>query len=145
LNPNAAILVRTEEQYEGLYAVCSIGAPVVGAPTAIELLSFIAQPSTDHVTLAWQTGTEVDNAGFNLWRAEAADDTYTKLNDTLIPAQGDPVSGASYTYTDDDVIQGNTYYYKLEDVDTRGVSTLHGPVSATPSSIRRVYLPLVLK
>jgi hypothetical protein len=143
-DPNAAILVRSE-QGEGLYAVCSIGAPIESAPTAITLLSFTAQAAADHVTLAWQTGTEVDNAGFNLWRAEAADGTYTQLNTTLIPAQGDPVSGASYTYTDDDVAQDATYYYKLEDVDTHGASTLHGPVSATPSAVRRVYLPLVFK
>jgi hypothetical protein len=113
--------------------------------TAVEMLSFTAQPSANHVTLAWQTGTEVDNAGFNLWRAEAADGTYTQLNTALIPAQGDPVSGASYSYTDHNMVQGMTYYYKLEDVDTHGVSALHGPVSATPSAIRRVYLPLVLK
>jgi hypothetical protein len=55
------------------------------------------------------------------------------------------VSGASYVYTDADVVKGVTYYYKLEDVDIHGVSTFHGPVSATPGRIHRVYLPLVLK
>ena len=30
-----------------------------------------------------------------------------------------------------------TYYYKLEDIDSSGTSTMHGPVSATP---RLVYL-----
>jgi hypothetical protein len=111
--------------------------------TAITLLSFTAQAGTDHVTLAWQTGSEVDNAGFNLWRAMAEDGPYTKLNKALIPAEGDPESGASYTYTDADVVKGVTYYYKLEDVDVHGVSTFHGPVSATPGRIRWIYLPLV--
>jgi hypothetical protein len=142
-DPNAAILVESEGG-EGLYAVCSIGGPVESVPTAIELLSFTAQAATDYVTLAWETGSEVDNAGFNLWRAEAADGTYTQLNVALIPAQGDPLSGASYGYTDNDGVQGGTFYYKLEDVDTHGVGTFHGPVSATPSAIRRVYLPLLI-
>jgi hypothetical protein len=114
-------------------------------PTSIDLVSFTAQAAADHITLAWETGTEVDNAGFNLWRGGAADGPYTRLNDTLIPVQGDPVSGASYSYTDTDVVQRVTYYYKLEDVDTHGVSTFHGLVSATPSSIRRIYLPLIFK
>lgn len=114
-------------------------------PTAITLLSFTAQPSADHVTLTWETGSEVDNAGFNVWRAETADGPYARLNDALIPAQGDPFSGASYSYTDSDVVQGGTLYYKLEDVDTHGVSTLYGPVSARPSPIRQVYLPLILE
>jgi len=37
-----------------------------------------------------------------------------------------------YEYTDYDVINGVTYRYKLEDVDYRGNTELHGPVSATP-------------
>jgi hypothetical protein len=116
-----------------------------GTPTAITLASFTAEAGADHVTLAWETGTEVDNAGFNLWRSEAADGPYTRLNETLIPAEGDAVSGASYTFTDADVVKGVTYYYKLEDVDIHGVSTFHGLVSATPATIRRIYLPLILK
>ena len=145
-NGNAAILVQSR-QGEGLYAVCSFGGPIDEVPivTAIDLLSFTAQAGTDHVTLAWETGTEVDNAGFNLWRSEAADGPYTKHNDALIPAEGDPVSGASYVYTDTEVVKGVTYYYQLEDVDIYGVSTFHGPVSATPSSTHRIYLPLIFK
>jgi hypothetical protein len=113
-------------------------------PTVITLLSFITQANADHVSLTWQTGTEIDNAGFNLYRATTADGPYTKLNDALIPAEGDPVSGGSYAYTDNNVIKGVTYYYKLEDVDFHGVSTFHGPVSATPTTIRRIYLPIIL-
>jgi hypothetical protein len=113
--------------------------------TAITLASFTAQARADHVVLTWETKTEVDNAGFYLHRATALNGPYTQLNNTLIPAEGDPVSGASYVYTDAEVVKGKTYYYKLEDVDIRGLSTFHGPVSATPSPIRQVYLPLILK
>jgi hypothetical protein len=139
---NAAILVRSQQD-EGLYAVCSLGRSIDRVPTAIDLLSFTAQPAVDHVTLAWQTGTEVDNAGFNISRSEAADGPYTKLNDALIPAEGDALSSASYTFTDSDVIERITYYYKLEDVDIRGVTTLHGPVSARvrPRLRRPSYRP----
>jgi hypothetical protein len=63
----------------------------------------------------------------------------------LIPAQGSADTGVSYDYTDTDVVTGVTYYYKLEDVDIHGVSTFHGPVSATPGQIHRVYLPLIVK
>jgi len=144
-NPSAAILVQSRDG-EGLYAVCTIGAPIEGAPvTAIDLLSFTAQAGTDHATLAWETGTEVDNAGFNLWRSEAAGGPYAKINDALIPAEGDAVSGASYTYVDADVIEGVTYYYRLEDVDIHGASTFHGPVSARPGRPHLTYLPIVLR
>jgi len=32
-----------------------------------------------------------------------------------------------------------TYYYKLEDIDVNGVSTFHGPVTATPRLLFRFF------
>ncbi len=116
----------------------------VAPPTAVELRAFTAQAGSDHVTLAWETASELDNEGFNLWRSQAADDGYTQINIALIPAQGDADTGASYTYTDADVVRGALYYYRLEDVNIHGVSAFHGPIWAMPGQ-RRVYLPLVLK
>jgi len=121
------------------------GAAGAAPPTAITLLSFSASGQDEHVVLNWETAAEIDNEGFNLWRAEAADGEYTKLNPSLIPARGNPDTGASYEYTDINVVKGVAYYYKLEDVDIHGVSTFHGPVSATASSIRDIYLPLIYK
>jgi hypothetical protein len=97
--------------------------------TAITLASFSAEAGAEGVTLAWETGTEVDNAGFNLHRALTQDGPWTQINSALIPAQGDPVSGASYSFLDEP--DYGTFYYHLEDVDLYGVSTLHGPVKAT--------------
>lgn len=115
-------------------------------PTAIELLSFTANSDTDNVNLFWETGSEVDNAGYNLHRATSASGPYTKLNGGLIAALGDPVSGASYHYIDSDIVKGLTYYYKLEDVDFYGISTFHGPVTVAASPIRRIsYLPIIFK
>jgi hypothetical protein len=107
--------------------------------TAIELSSFTAKAGPDDVTLTWETSSELDNEGFNVWRSEAADGQYTKLNATLIPAQGTADTGARYDYTDTDVVKGVTYYYQLEDVDIHGVSTFHGPVSATPLNFRPIW------
>jgi hypothetical protein len=98
-------------------------------PTAIILSSFTAEAGAEGVTLAWETGTEVDNAGFNLYRALLRDGPYTKINDALITAQGDPVSGASYSFLDTPGY--GTFYYQLEDMDLYGMSTLHGPVKVT--------------
>ena len=54
---------------------------------------------------------------------------------SLIPAQGSSTQGASYEFIDNDVKNRKTYYYKLEDIDLNGNSTMHGPVSATPRLI----------
>lgn len=119
--------------------------------TAITLVNFAAVQGSTGVTVTWETGTEIDNAGFNLHRATAKTGPYTKINPTLIPAKGDAVSGASYLYRDNVATDPNqTYYYKLEDIDTNTASTFHGPVntasdvSGSPDMLR-VYLPVIFK
>jgi hypothetical protein len=103
----------------------------VCGPTSIELIDFTATAARNQVTLEWETATEPDNAGFNLWKAEAEAGPYAKITAGLIPAQGDATHGATYTFTDADVKAGKTYWYKLEDVSINGQSNFHGPVNAT--------------
>ena len=114
------------------------------APDAIDLASFTAKSSISSVLLAWETGTEVDNVGFNLYRADTPDGPYTQINAALIAAEGDPVAGASYSFLDKGLAAG-TYYYQLEDIDLNGTATLHGPVSVKvlPSRRRPSYRPVV--
>jgi hypothetical protein len=115
----------------------SYGRFTAGMPgvNLIELDYFTATSDRRSVVLDWATLSEVDNAGFNIWRANRANGIYIKINPALIPAQGGPVFGATYQYADTLVRTGRSYYYKLEDVDLYGNSTFHGPipVSATVS------------
>jgi len=104
--------------------------------TLITLSSFDAIPGSQKVSLTWATESEIDNAGFNIYRAEENGE-FVQINDEIIPAQGSATSGATYEFVDEDVQNRTTYSYKLEDVDANGVSTMHGPKSATP---RLIYL-----
>jgi predicted phosphodiesterase len=99
--------------------------PLAQPPTLITLASFEAVPSHNK---------EIDNAGFNIYRA-GTDGEYTKINDSIIPAQGTPTNGAQYQFIDNTATNRRTYSYKLEDIDTSGTATLHGPVEATPGLI----------
>ena len=112
-----------------------IGDACEGIPTVINLSSFTATASASKITLAWSTESEIDNAGFNIYRATSENGEYAKINTSLIPAQGSSTQGASYEFTDNDVKNRKTYYYKLEDIDLNGISTMHGPVSAMPRLI----------
>jgi len=133
---------ETYEQVAFTWASVVPGWVLGEEPTAITLTSFTAQEGAGSVTLTWETATEIDNAGFNLYRATSGNGSYTKINTALIAADGDPVSGASYSFRDERLAPG-TYYYKLEDVDYYGVTTMHGPVSATivPRFRRPAYRP----
>jgi hypothetical protein len=110
-----------------LNATCRVATGECLGGTAIRLRSFTAEAQTDGtVTLVWETATEVDNAGFNLYRTTTEGGPYTKINRALIPAQGNPVAGASYNYVDSP--GPGTFRYILTDVDIFGEITLHGPV-----------------
>src|SRR5262249_31253794 len=101
-------------------------------PTAVELQSFGASAADGAVDLAWTTASELDNLGFNLYRSTSSEGSYERLTPALVPGLGSSPVGTTYSYRDSGLVNGATYYYKLEDVDLSGVATLHGPVSATP-------------
>ncbi len=95
--------------------------------TAISLSSFKARQKGNKVIIKWETGTEIDNIGFNILHSEAESGEYVKINEKLIPARGNATKGTSYRFIDKSVKSGKTYYYKLEDIDMNGTKTLHGP------------------
>ncbi|MGQ9600086.1 MAG: hypothetical protein ACUVWZ_11800 [Anaerolineae bacterium] len=117
-----------------LYIICG--------PQAVTLASFSAAPAGNAIRLEWTTATELENMGFNLYRATSPAGPQVKLNDSLIASQAPGSAlGASYEFVDASVQPGVTYYYWLEDVDVYGVTTLHGPVQAELKAVRRL-MPL---
>ena len=109
-----------------------IGADELGAAAAVELMSFSATGLDDAVLLEWQTGSELDNMGFHLYRSPSEEGPYEQVTESIIPGLGSSPVGASYSYRDTGLVNGTTYFYKLEDIETTGATELHGPVSATP-------------
>ena len=105
------------------------------SPTAVTLIAFTATPDTDAIVLEWETASELDNLGFNLYRSESTNGERLPLNTTLIPSQNPGSAwGANYQFTDEAVIKGTTYYYWLENLDIDGTVILHGPVRAATSN-----------
>ncbi len=101
-------------------------------PAAVNLASFTAAAAAEGVTLAWETVSEMDNAGFNVYRSESAAGPWMQVNAALIPAAAPgSAEGHAYTWVDAGVQPGLTYFYRLEDVALSGATTLHDPVSVT--------------
>ena len=101
-------------------------------PTLIKLASFTAIAKAGSAVLRWVTESEIDNAGFNIYRSESENGGYAKINSSVVFAKGSPTQGTSYEFVDKKVKNRKTFYYKLEDIDLNGKATMHGPVSATP-------------
>jgi hypothetical protein len=81
------------------------------------------------IEIVWQTATEFDTAGFNIYRSEHAAGEYTRINGQLIPSAAGATTGASYRYVDDGVSRGRTYYYRLEDVELDNSTAMHEPLA----------------
>ena len=97
-------------------------------------MSFEAAPADGAVQLSWRTGSELDNLGFHLYRGPSAEGPWTRLTAALIPGLGSSPLGQAYVWRDGGLVNGQRYYYRLEDVDASTKSTFHGPVSAVPES-----------
>ncbi len=101
-------------------------------PTQVTLTGLTATAAPGGVTLAWETASEVDVLGFNVYVAEQVDGPRTQVNEDLIQTlhPGSP-SGAVYRLTDMMVQRRRSSYYWLETVYLRGDTALYGPVKAT--------------
>jgi hypothetical protein len=114
----------------------------VSAEQTLVELSYVKATSRKSAgLLEWATETELDNAGFNLWRSEKKNGDYARINPYFIPAEGEAGFGAEYSYTDYDVQNGVIYYYKLEDINVYGTSIFHGPVPAIPTDLIPIWPP----
>ncbi len=144
---NQAEVAHARDWYSNDLGIGSDLVPIeIVAPTPVRLLYFrAAQVAARHIQLTWATGVEIDNVGFNLYRAPTPD--YAQAEKiAFVPsrAQG---GGATYTY-DDDILPPTeaTWWYWLADVDTSGEE--HTPVRAGVTLTflaQKLYLPLVLR
>jgi hypothetical protein len=101
---------------------------------------------TATIVIEWSTASEMDTAGFNVYRSQSETGPWERINQSLIPGSDDPLTGGSYQYQDDLVAPGLTYYYMLEDVDTSGATSREGPrqVQARRSGLNDAFLALIM-
>ncbi|RMG11474.1 MAG: hypothetical protein D6731_15510 [Planctomycetota bacterium] len=106
------------------------------ATTAVTLANLRASAHDGEVLVEWETGAELSNLGFNVYRSREPDRDYALVSDPagLIVGLGSDVGGGRYYFRDQSVRNGTTYYYLVEDVESGGRVSLHGPVAATPAA-----------
>ncbi|HXH90009.1 MAG TPA: C25 family cysteine peptidase, partial [Thermoanaerobaculia bacterium] len=101
-------------------------------PTVVRLREVTVTRDNRRILISWQTSFELDNLGFNIYRDVSGQ--RTKINKHLIAGtafqskQQDAEAGHVYRFGDS-LDEGIFAQYWLEDVDTAGRHTMHGPVS----------------
>jgi hypothetical protein len=114
-----------------LAATLLLGAMITNVGAAVDMVRFDAKWQNDgSILVVWETSTELDSTAFFLYRAGSLNGPWTDYVD-FEPAAGNEFTGATYTFVDNEVSQGSTYYYRLEETAADGSSSFFGPITPT--------------
>ena len=92
-----------------------------GEPLPVTLSHFRAEHTDAGVVLKWITESEIDNAGFYIYRSDAKNGEFKVINPTLIQGAGTTSERNTYTWTDSTAKPNVAYYYRIEDISHAGV------------------------
>lgn len=127
ISSSIEVVNDTNITYQDDLAVLRCDAVKLTQPTQVKLSSFYIDYEPNAVVIHWETASEFNHLGFNVYR-DSRDDfdrsRAIKLNQDLIQGK------SPYKFYDKSADRISTYYYWLEDVSLSGVRTLHGPISA---------------
>jgi hypothetical protein len=111
------------------YSPVTFGTKVNSNPLPVELLTFDAKCNNDIVDVSWTTATETNNAYFTLERSSDATEWTFVAN---IAGAGNSNSILSYQYSDEDPLNGDSYY-RLKQTDFNGNESDYLPVAVSCS------------
>ncbi|HXG68019.1 MAG TPA: C25 family cysteine peptidase, partial [Blastocatellia bacterium] len=104
---------------------------------------FTAVEDGGGVLLSWQTGYEVDNLGFNIYRE--VDGRRARINPAIVAGSallagpgGVLTAGGAYAWRDRSPGKKGNVAYWLEDIDLNGASAWHGPVTPQKASVKAI-------
>jgi len=95
----------------------------------VELLAFTASAENGKSLLNWSTASEFENLYWIIERSDNGGEEFFEL--ARIEGHGTTPEGAEYSYLDENVIPGQTYFYRITDVDYNGRFTTHNTVMLT--------------
>jgi hypothetical protein len=117
------------------YGLLNAGAD---ASLPVGLVSFSGQVSGRAVILSWVTESETDNLGFILERSEGASPWVIIASHEThegLKGQGTTSSRTEYAFTDENVMPGNEYAYRLSDVSVSGAVQRYASLSIAVSAL----------
>ena len=98
-------------------------------PLPVTLASFKVNRSTEGIVITWTTESEIENQGFVIERKENNSSEWLEIanyiNNIELKGQGTVTYSTEYEYIDKLAYPGNTYEYRLGDIDYNGVVTYH--------------------
>ena len=109
-----------DQVYYGNINDMSTPGQTVGQALPVSLSHFRPTLEDGKVVIRWVTESELDNAGFNIYRSETRDGEFTRVNEDMIQGNGTTAERSTYKWVDSSAKIGAVYYYQIEDVSFAG-------------------------
>lgn len=85
---------------------------------SVEITAFDGYVRNNAIELTWETASEINNHSFIIERANVNDELWQEVNN--VRGAGNSTNVNRYRYVDNDVVSGNTYKYRLYQMDMDG-------------------------
>ncbi|GAB3928230.1 hypothetical protein GCM10028804_34620 [Larkinella terrae] len=102
----------------------------------VRLLSFSGVSREGKVVMGWSTGREENNLGFEVLKSRDAK-AFEKI--CFVPGNGTNSETSAYHWTDAEVTVGETYYYRLRQIDANGRTELSKIIAVQIESADRDF------
>jgi hypothetical protein len=90
-------------------------------------------PGAPANTLKWSTASEVENFGYDVYRADKEEGPWVRINTKPIAGAGTLDEPSYYQYVDTDIDPTRTYFYYVESISLKGVREKFTPVIKAPA------------
>ena len=127
------------------YPALSATFTVNDASLPVTLSLWDGTSKNGEVILNWTTDSEIENLGFIIERALTDKGPWNEIatfsNNDALKGQGSTNNATNYQFTDESVEVGQTYFYRLSDVDYQGVRKTHTVISVVVSGKDQNAIP----
>ncbi len=103
-----------------------------GTATAATVANFKANDAGGNVTLSWDTASEADTVGFDIYREEDSTGRFVRVNDKMLLGNLDAPEGGSYKLVDPGGEVGHKYI--VVETEPAGTKRVHGPFDVERTS-----------
>jgi hypothetical protein len=108
-------------------------APAAPAQAASPAPDGSPSPTPLSNTLKWSTASEVENFGYDVYRADAEEGPWVRINAKPIPGAGTLDEPSYYQYMDSNIDPTRPYFYYVESISLKGVREKFTPVIKAPA------------
>ncbi|RMI00301.1 MAG: T9SS C-terminal target domain-containing protein [Calditrichaeota bacterium] len=105
-------------------------------PLRVSISTFYGKATEGEIRLTWVTQSEVNNRGFEIFRATESAGPYELIasyrTHPSLEGAGNSSAPVTYHFTDRFLVNGQIYWYRLESVDALGERESFGPIRVEP-------------